>query len=194
MEDFEKNIEKIAKKMNSIEHVSKLFIPIPDGFEVVKEDLKSDNLIFVAQKDNIVEQLLTDGELEEDEKFEDRIEKLIQETANSIKDNPLYNDERFMTYYRTYANDIIEFNIYIQDILAGTKENKILIRQLNAYFLEPMGREVCQLSLASGPYDANNTKLINAITNYSEDKIISNLDDLLDQILEQLVYEVIEEE
>ena len=188
MEDFEKDIIQINKKANSLANIENLIIPIPEGFEVIREDIKDPNLIFLAQSGNFVEQLLTDGELDEEENFEDRIQKLIDETSESIRGNILYSDERFMTYYRTYSNDIIEFNVYIQDILSGTLNNKILIRQLNAYFLEPMGREVCQLSIASGPYDANKEKLLNSITNYKEDPIIKNLDNILNPIMENLVY------
>jgi len=188
MEDIEEKIFKIANKANSLANIDKLNIPIPDGFEVIKEELMDPNLIFVAQKDNYIEQLLTDGRVEENEDIEQRIEKVISETANSIKDNPLYDDNRFMTYYRTYFNDVIEFNIYIQDILAGSSKDKVFIRQLNAYFLEPIGREFCQLSVASGPYDVKDNKLINSITDYSEDLIIKDLDNLLNSILENLVY------
>ena len=45
---------KLAERLNTMENISHLNIPILDGFEIIDNDLNS-KIIFVAKKDNIIE-------------------------------------------------------------------------------------------------------------------------------------------
>lgn len=179
---------KLAERLNTMENISHLNIPILDGFEIIDNDLNN-KIIFVAKKDNIIEQFLTDGMLIDDETTDERIDKVISEITKHIDNKPLYKKETIMKYYKNYSNKDIDYQIYVQDILKGTPSNRKLIRQLNAYFVEPKGKEFCQMSLATGLYPVGERyKLLKDIEDLSNDELTKSLEVGLELILSNISY------
>ncbi len=190
MEELDKRINKLINKLNTVENVNNLNIPILDGFKVLKNEIDSDsNIIFVASKDNIIEQFLTEGTIDETITIEKKINKIINEIDKQVKKNPLYKNKKYITKYKNYNNGTFDYNIYVQDIITGTSTSPSFIRQLNAYFIEPLGREFCQVSISAGRYKISKEfKLINDINKLEEDIIIKDLEKSLLYILDNLNY------
>ena len=178
----------IAKKLNTIENINRLKIPILDGFELLEHD-KTSKIIFIAKKDNIIEQFLTDGALIDDETIDERIDKIILEITKEVGTKPLYKKGTIMKFLKLYSNEGIDYHIYVQDILKGTPSDRKLIRQLNAYFVEPVGKEFCQMSLATGLYPVGERfKLLKDIKDLKNDELTKTLEIGLDIILKNIKY------
>lgn len=137
-EKRDKIIEQIMKEL----HKSTLSIPVLQGYELVDNT----DAIFVAKsKDNSVEQYLEDGKLLDAETFDDRIQKVINETKSAMKNSGLKDTK--IIYLGNVNTDLFDFKIYVQDNILGDKQ----IRQLNAYFVEPESNYFYQISLAAPP-------------------------------------------
>lgn len=183
---------KIAKHMNTLINFNSLAVPVLNDFIVVKKNLTdpSNRIIFVAIKNNTLEQFLGDGILGKNESFEGHITGVINEIKDQIKDNPLYegNDE-YLVYYKNYENDLFDFKIYIQDILTGTPDKIKFARQMSAFFVEPKGNEFYQICMAAGQYvKSNKFKLLKDIKNYEEDDVIVGLEKNLKIIMDNITY------
>ena len=77
MEELDKRVSKLINKLNTIENINNLDIPILDGFKVLKNEIDSEsNIIFVAGKGNTIEQFLTEGTVDETVKLEDKIKEI----------------------------------------------------------------------------------------------------------------------
>lgn len=192
MNKKERTAIKVAEKANTIQNVDRLLIPILEGFKVVKQDIfnKDSNTFFVAVKNNTLEQFQTDGELKEKESFEERIDKVIKDIKNTVKNNELYKGNNdFIVYYKNYDNNFFDFKIYIQDILVGTPDDPKFIRQMSAFFVEGIGNEFCQVSLAAGQYKVSDKyKLLKDIKEYNKDEIILSLEQGLKVIMDNIIY------
>ena len=182
----------IAKNMNTLINYRSLAIPVLDNFIVVQRNLTDPNhkVIFVAVKNNTIEQFIGDGILGEKESVDDRIEEVLKEIGEEIKDNELYKgNNEYICYYKNYDNDNFDFKIYLQDILSGTKEDLKFARQISAFFVEPNGNEFYQVSVAAGSYATNKGyKLLKDIENYEEDEIVKGLEQNLKLIMDNIIY------
>lgn len=138
----EKLLDEIIKEL----HRSTLAIPVLSEYKLIDEDLE--NALFIAvSPDQSIEQYLEDGQLEDDETFERRLNKVIQETQKSMVSNGLTNKE--LVYLGTIKNNPFEFKLFLQD---NIKDNKY-VRQINAYFIEPESRFFYEITLAAPPLD-----------------------------------------
>lgn len=183
----EKRIIEAATRANSIINVQDLSIPVLDDF-VIQQNIKVDSkFIFVATKDGAIEQFLTDGQLIDDEDFEDRIEKVLNGIRREVRNNPLYKGNgRYIDFYKFHKTKLFNFKIYVQDILIDKDH---FVRQMNAYFIEPKSKEFCQLSLAIGQYLKSEYKLLREIDDYNNDILIKTLEEAMILIMDNIVYD-----
>ena len=124
-------------------HKATLAIPILDGYELIRENTGA---IFAAKsKDHSVEQYLEDGHLFEEETFEGRINKVIEETNEAITNLGFRNNE--LLFLEDYNTDLLNFKLYLQDNVVGNT----VIRQINAYFIEPESRYFYEITLSAPP-------------------------------------------
>ena len=188
------NIDKIiqlAKKGNTLLSYNELKVPVLDEFTVVQQDLDNpnNNVMFVALRNNVLEQFLGDGALLEDESFEKHLESVIDSMKETVKDNPLYEgNDNYLIPYENYDNDMFDFKIYAQDILMGTKDNIKFVRQLSAFFLEPRSNEFFQISMSAGQYSESEYKLLKDIKDFQNDEILKGLEQNLKLVLDNLTY------
>ena len=190
MEELDKRIYNFVSKLNTVENINRINIPILDDFKIVKNEITKDsNVILVATKGNTVEQFLTEGTIPEEVSLDEKIKEIISNIDKQIKNNPLYKNKKYMELYGEYENKDFNFKIYIQDVLTGTITSTSFIRQINAYFIEPIGREFCQISLAAGRYKKSNEfKTLDEIKNIKEDEINSSLYKSLITLLDNINY------
>ena len=188
MQKEHKKAIQLAENLNTKQNIDRLNIPILDGFKLIDHE-PNRKIIFLAQKDNIMEQFLADGMLIDDETVDERIDKIIGEITKDIGKKPLYKNGVIMKYFKTLNTSDFTFYIYVQDILKGIPSDRKLIRQLNAYFVEPVGNEFCQLSLATGLYSVGERyKLLKDIEDLNKDELTKSLEVGLDLILKNINY------
>ena len=179
-------IVNFANKLSKLISVQDLSFNIPDGFQVIEQQ-DSSNSIFVAIKNNTIIQFLIDGLLNT-ESFSEHLEKVITSINVTINENNLYTkDSNYLKFLKTYHNQLFNFEIYVQDIMANSNN---FIRQLNAYFVEPKSQQFCQISVASGQYKVQERSLINNITNLENDDITKELLKLLINFIDEIKYNV----
>ena len=182
MNDNENLILEAAAQANLLEEANDLVVPILDNFKIVEQ---SDNH-FVALYDNIIEQFYNDGCLEDNETFEERIEKNNNKIKETIKGNKLYDNKETIMYFKSHKTNLLAIKIYLQDIF--TEEN-YFIRQINGYFINPKTNEFCQLSLAIGPYkNQEKYEILENIKDIDNDELIAFLDETIHLVLNNIKF------
>ena len=140
------NEEEKDKLLNNILddlHKATLAIPVLDGYEIQDDSMGA---IFIAKsKDNSVIQYLEDGKLEEGEEFEERLKKVLTETEKAITDTGFRATE--LKFIENFDTKLFKYKLYLQDNVVGN----VLIRQVNAYFIEPESRYFYEIILAAPP-------------------------------------------
>lgn len=153
-----KNIPKKALK-----------VPIPDNYHIINTDNNNEFLIMIAKSDeNSILQYLIDGKLENQESFEMHVEKVIEDTKKEMKDST--NIE----FIEDYETNLFRFKLYIQNI----EIKDLIIKQINAYFIEPESNFFYQVSLSSPPFEKNKIN----------QEITDTLKDLIKKILSGIQY------
>ena len=182
---IEDKVIQIAQLVEEAENENPcdLFIPILDGFKETPDTNKNH---LVAINGNMLEQFFTDRILGDGETFEGRIDEIQNETIESLPNKDLYEGESFK-FLEDFETELFKFKVYAQDILVGTRENLFFVRQLNAYFMNPVNKELNQVSLAAGRYEVTDDhKLLKDIDDLQEDKIIKPLKESLEIIMNNI--------
>ncbi len=182
---------ELAKTMNTLTNVEKINVPVLDDFELEDVTLTDPDhrTIFIAKKNNTIEQFFGDGALDEEETFEEHLEKTINQMKESVEGLSLYEgNDKYLFFYKDHYGQQFDFKVYIQDILSGTKEDLKFVRQLSGFFLEPNDNEFYQISVAAGMYSAKEHKLLKDIETYEDDEIITTLEKNLRLIMDNITY------
>lgn len=170
----------IAKMMNYRVHAEKLNIPILTGFKVEESNIPS--VILIAKNEGIMEQLVSDGFI--DEPFIDRVNLVINNTKDFMKKTGCDNPDDSFIFYKDYSNGIFDYKLYFCDII---KDNKV-VRQLNAYFIEPEMHDFYQLSLSVNAFSLPTTMLKVGKIDLENDKITKMISNLMKILLDNLDY------
>ena len=153
MSNKEDILMNIATDLNTYLEADILDVPIIDHFKV--QEGFSPNIMFVAvSDDDYIEQLVFDSVLPTDISVEEKINQVIADTINEMKNNGLINPEDNLYFYKDHKS-LFDYKIYIQNFVKDIEDSAILIKQFNVYFIEPNTRNFYQLSLSSGPMDYN---------------------------------------
>lgn len=176
---------RIAEIGNYTEHSNNLLIPILKGLEI--REIDEAQVILFADYGHITEQLITDGYVEKDE-ISDRLKKIIEESKSFMKDIGCINVEDSFLFHKDYENDYFKFKVYVQDIIYEEENKKSIIRQMNAYFYEPVGSDYYQFSLSTGPFDLEHTNIIVGVIDLEHDIETKKLDERMNSLLDNLKY------
>lgn len=136
-----KENEKLLNTVLQDLHKSTLAIPVLKEYKVLNE--KTGALLVAKSEDNSVEQYLEDGQLEENETFKDRLKKVLKETKQSMKKYGF--EEKDLKYIETFKGKLFKYELYLQDNI----KNNIIVRQINAYFVEPESRYFYEITLSA---------------------------------------------
>ena len=171
---------EIAKLMNLRLHAEKLNIPVLNGFEVEASDVPS--VILLAKNNGIIEQLVSDGYISEP--VDERIKLVIDNTKKFMQQSGCLNIEDSFIYYKDVNNGTFDFKIYFTDIIMKDK----VIRQINAYFVEPMMHDFYQLSLSTNAISYPTEILKVGCIDLENDQITKMLDNLMNILINNLKY------
>lgn len=181
------NMDKIismAKIMNFREHANQLRIPLLKDFNVIQDD--SPQTIFIAEKDGYLEQITTDGYIEET--IDERIDVIINNTKDYMLNSGCIDIDKSFKYYKDYTNNIFNYKIYVCDLIVPANDEIKVVRQFNAYFIEEKMHDFYQVSISSAPMDYPNNNLKVDMIDIENDPITKELYNKLIAVLNNLGY------
>ena len=183
------NIQQTAINMSKIlnyrMHAEQLSIPVLNGFQV--EDDNNPQTILLASGSGFVEQLVSDGYIEDDQ-FEQRINLVINKTKQIMINNGYENVDNSFIYHKEYNNGTFNFKIYVCDMIIQINNEKKIVRQFSAFFVEPKMHDFYQLSLSGGPFNMSTEQLKPGVIDLQNDQITILLDNLMKTIMDNLKY------
>ncbi len=185
----EKNVifaaRDITNAMNYRMHAGNLHIPVLEGFEIKKDD--NPRTILLAIRDGMIEQLISDGYIDVN-KFDERITSVINSSKEFMKKSGCQNIENSIIYYDEYNNGVFNFKLYFNDMIIPKNGKFQIIRQLNAYFIEPKMKDFYQLSLSAGPFKYPNEELKLGTIDLDNDSVSRSLVELMKKLMNNLKY------
>lgn len=184
-QDIQRATIDMARMMNYKMHAEQLYIPILNGFKVQNDN--NPQTILLASGHGFMEQLTSDGYIE-DGQFEKRIDLVINNTKQFMKNNGCENVENSFIYYKDYNNGTFNFKLYVQDMVVNIENQKKVIRAFIAYFVEPRMHDFYQLSLSVGPFTMPTEQLKIGTIDLEQDQITISLDNLMNTIMDNLKY------
>lgn len=179
-----------AKEMNYKLHANQFYMPLLTNFK--KEEVDNPQIVFSATDGAFLEQLVSDGQMSLNETFEQRIDLVIKNTMEFMKKYSS-SDESKMFYYKDYSNGLFNFKIYVLDGIIESNNTKMVIRQFNAYFIEPNFNDFYQLTISSPPVPIFTEILKLGVVDLKNDEITVLLDALLTTVMNNLKYIVDED-
>ncbi len=175
----------MARIMNYKEHAQSLNIPVLNDFNI--EDVKNPQTILLATGHGFIEQLTSDGFINDGE-FEKRIDLVISNTKQFMKDNGCENVDDNFIFYKNYNNGIFDFKLYVCDMIFKEESKMKVIRQFIAYFVENKMHDFYQLSLSTGPFIIPTEILKIGTIDLQNDEITKSLDNMMKVLLDNLKY------
>ena len=188
MNNQDVNLQEVASDMarliNYKLHAQILDIPVFVGFQ--EKQPNDSQTILLATKDEITEQLVSDGYIEKDD-FENRIELVINNTKEWMKSNGFSNVNDSFMYYKDYSNGIFDFKIYFQNMIRMNDSKKYVIRNVIAYFYEPRFQDFYQFQIGEYfDYPLENFKL--GEIDLDNDEAAKTLVKMMNKLLVDLKY------
>ena len=177
---------RIAEVGNYKLHAENLMIPVLKGLEIRNVDNAPEVLLF-ADSDTLCEQLISDGHVEKDE-VKDRLKAIIETTKSFMNDIGCIDVDNSFIYLKDFATEDFEFKEYVQDIIFEEDSVKRIIRQINAYFYEPVMEDYYQFSLSTGPYEFDHSNIVVGEVDFEHDEITTKLDVKMDILLQNIRY------
>lgn len=175
----------MARMMNYRLHAEQLFVPILNDFQVEIDN--NPQTILLASGHGFTEQLTSDGYINDGE-FKQRIELVINNTKQFMKNSGCENVDNSFIYHKNYNNGVFEFELYVCDMIIPVGMEKKIIRQFNAYFVEPKMHDFYQLSLSAGPFTMPTEMLRAGTIDLNNDNVTISLDNLMKTLMDNLKY------
>ena len=100
-----------------------------------------------------------------------------------MRSNNCENVDNSFIYYKDYNNGIFNFKLYFQDMIIPAQNEKKVIRNLLAYFVEPKMHDFYQFSLGAGPFTMPTELLKVGTVDLQSDQVTMALDKLMIQLL-----------
>lgn len=175
----------MARIMNYRLHAEQLFIPVLNDFQI--ENDNNPQTVLLASGHGYTEQLVSDGHIEDGE-FDKRIDLVIANTKQFMKNNKMENVDNSFIPYKDYNNGVFDFKLYVQDMIISIQGEKKVIRNFLAFFVEPKMHDFYQLSLGAGPFVIPTEQLKTGIIDLENDQVTMSLNHLMKILLDNLKY------
>lgn len=182
LEDFSIDL---ATKLNFKLHADQLNIPVINGLQVLDDE--DPQTILLASSQRFVEQLTSDGAVDKDQ-FSQRLELVIENTKKYMVEMGCDNVDNSFIYYKDYNNGVFNFKLYVCDVIVPINGEKKVIRQFNAYFVEPKMMDFYQLSMSAGPFSYPTNQIKLGVIDLENDQITITLDNMMKSVLDGLKY------
>ena len=177
--------KKLAKVANYKLHADVLEIPVPKTFKIINDE--NAQTIILAMGDGLVQQLMSDGFIEESE-FKEHINKTIEGTKEFLRKNNCEDVDNCFKYYKNYNNGTFNYEIYTCDIVTKIDNDKKITRQFVAYFYEPRMKDFYQLTLCNEPISVSSNKMLVGAIDLEKDQYTKGMETIMMKLLECLKY------
>ena len=183
-------VKQTAEMSNYKSHAEQLDIPVINGFDIEQGDSRFPSVVFTAtyRGSLFTEQLVSDGPLNQNETFEQRINLVVKNGIEAVKQFSVDNNDKSMFYYQDYSNSIFNYKIYVGDTVFDTKVGKKVSRSLNAFFVDPKFNDFYQFSISSPMMvmPVNSLKL--GVVDLETDEMTIKLYEMLRFMMDNLKY------
>lgn len=176
----------MARLMNYGLHAEQLAIPLLNNFNVTQS--KNPQIVFMSSAEAFVYQVVSDGPLRIGETFDDRVNLVVRNTTEYMRQQNMDDVDKSFFFYKDYKNDTFSFKIYVQDLILMMDSQKKVIRQLNAYFVEPKFNDFYQITVSAGPFPMPTQMLKLGTVDLANDKITQILDTMMNNVLSNFKY------
>lgn len=176
----------MAQTLNFRLHAEQFSIPMLQNFKI--EETQDPQIVFNATDGMFIQQLVSDGTMRMNETLEQRIDLVIKNTINFMKKYSQLNNDNSLFYYKDYSNGIFNYKVYVQDFIIEVDNVKKIIRQMNAYFIEPNFRDFYQLTISSPALQMPTEILKLGVVDLINDQITRSIDNILNQVMSNMSY------
>lgn len=98
------------------------------------------------------------------------------------------NTENKLFYYKDYSNGVFNYKIYVLDGIIEVNNTTKVIRQFNAYFVEPKFNDFYQLTISAPAIPMPTEVLKLGIVDLDTDEITQSVNNLLTMAMDNLKY------
>lgn len=176
----------MAQTLNFRLHAEQFSIPMLQNFKI--EETQDPQIVFNATDGMFIQQLVSDGTMRTNETLEQRIDLVVKNTINFMKKYSQLNNDNSLFYYKDYSNGIFNYKVYVQDFIIEVDNVKKIIRQMNAYFIEPNFRDFYQLTISSPALQMPTEILKLGVVDLINDQITRSIDNILNQVMSNMSY------
>ena len=176
----------MAQTLNFRLHAEQFSIPMLQNFKI--EETQDPQIVFNATDGMFIQQLVSDGTMRMNETLEQRIDLVVKNTINFMKKYSKLNNDNSLFYYKDYSNGIFNYKVYVQDFIIEVDNVKKIIRQMNAYFIEPNFRDFYQLTISSPALQMPTEILRLGVVDLINDQITRSIDNILNQVMSNMSY------
>ena len=110
---------------------------------------------------------------------------VIAKSKSFLKEQGIESNYMF---HKDYKNNHFNYKVYVCDMTLEANNEKKIIRQFNAYFIEPRFHDFYQLSLSIGPIILPTKKFKPGIIDLKEDMITRMVDGAMTALMNNLKY------
>lgn len=178
---------KMVKNLNNRVEAGIMNIPVLEGFDIIP-NVTENNIIFAAiSEDRYIEQLIVGDTLKENEDLDSKINETIRISEEYMEKEDLEYAQNNFIHLRDY-DGTFKFKVYVQDYIFNDNSERRVIRQLNAYFIEPQFNKFYQLSVSTGPIGIPTKILKLGKIDFETDSITQELVIMMETILANIKY------
>ncbi len=185
LDDFMEEIIEMTRDIDYKLHAQGIHFPLLDGFQSLESD--DAQIILLAEKDGFVEQITSDGYIEEGT-FDKRIEAVINSTKQFMIESGCERVDEAFRFFKETKNTNFTFKTYVCDMIIPINDEKIVQRQFISYFYDPVINDFYQITVSSSPSSMPPKDIVLDKIDIENDKITSKLNEYMNEILNKIDY------
>ena len=185
LDDFMEEIIEMTRDIDYKLHAQGINFPLLEDFQVLESD--DAQIILLAEKDGFVEQVTSDGYMEEGT-FDKRIEAVINSTKQFMIESGCERVDEAFRFFKETKNANFTFKTYVCDMIIPINDEKIVQRQFISYFYDPVINDFYQITASSSPSSMPPKDIVLDKIDVENDKITSKLNKYMDEIINKIDY------
>lgn len=175
-----------TNKINDLKkHASILLVPVFKQMKIDRDP--NETAVFHANSGSYLEQFICCGPCRKEE-FDDRNKKDLEELRKVIWGSGCINVDESVHFYKTYSNELFDFDIYVVDIIMPVKDKTKRSRVLYAFFHEPRLNDRYVITFGKEVHDKNDRSIRFFQIDEENDAVLKECEDYLKVILDDVKY------
>ncbi len=185
LDDFMEEIIEMTRDIDYKLHAQGINFPLLEDFQVLESD--DAQIILLAEKDGFIEQVTSDGYMEEGT-FDKRIEAVINSTKQFMIESGCERVDEAFRFFKETKNANFTFKTYVCDMIIPINDEKIVQRQFISYFYDSVINDFYQITVSSSPSSMPPKDIVLDKIDVENDKITSKLNKYMDEIINKIDY------